>query len=88
MKSQWQHFYQKFHLILDTLSWETSLFVISEVLGLFGNTLTADDMYSHFCKVFKRQYLENRKHFFNFLLHFRNLEKILHIFKKNICFIA
>ena len=46
MKSQWQHFYQKFHLILDTLSWETSLFVISEVLGLFGNTLTADDMYS------------------------------------------
>ena len=30
----------------DTLSWKTFLLVRSEILGLFGNTLTADHMYS------------------------------------------
>ena len=46
LKSPWQQFYHKFHLILDTLSRKTSVLVRSEVLGLSGNTLTADHMYS------------------------------------------
>ena len=46
MKSPWQHFYHKFPLILDTLSHKTSVLLRSEVLGLFGNTLTSDHMYS------------------------------------------
>ena len=36
----------EFPLIQDTLSWKTSLLVRSEILGLFGNTFTADHMYS------------------------------------------
>ena len=36
-----------FPLILEKLSWETSLLVRSEILGLFGNMLTADCIYSH-----------------------------------------
>ena len=46
MKSPWSHFYHKFPLILDKLSRKTSLLLRSEVLGLFGNILTADHMYS------------------------------------------
>ena len=46
LKSPWQRFNYKFSLILDTLTWETSLLVRSEILGLFGNKLTSDHMYS------------------------------------------
>ena len=45
-KSPWKHFYPNFLLIKETLSWKTSLLVRSEILGLFGNTLTDDHMYS------------------------------------------
>ena len=46
MTQPWQHFYQNFPLIQDTLSGKTSLLLRSEMLGLFGNALSADDMYS------------------------------------------
>ena len=46
LKSPWHHFHHNFQLIKDTLSWKTSLLVASEILELFGNTLTADHMYS------------------------------------------
>ena len=36
-----------FPLLLDNLSWKISLLIISEILGLFLNTLTADRMYSY-----------------------------------------
>ena len=41
-----QHFHHNFALILDKLSWKTSLLVRSEILGHFGNSLTAYHMYS------------------------------------------
>ena len=41
-----QHFYPNFPLSQNKLSWKISALVISEILGLFGNTLTADNMYS------------------------------------------
>ena len=42
----WQHFYPNFKLIRKKTSWKTSLPVRSEILGLFGNTLTTDHMNS------------------------------------------
>ena len=44
-KSARQHFYPKFLLIQDKLSDETSLLVRSEILRLFGKTVTDDHMY-------------------------------------------
>ena len=41
-----QHFYLNFPLIQDRLTWKTSPLVRSKFLGHFGNTLTADHMYS------------------------------------------
>ena len=41
-----QHFYSKFPLIYNKLSSEASPLVRSEILELFGNTFTADHMYS------------------------------------------
>ena len=41
-----QHCYQLFKLLSQRLIWEVSLLVICEFLGLFVNTLTADDKYS------------------------------------------
>ena len=46
LKPVLQHFYPNFPLLYNKLSWKTSLFVRSEILGLFGNTLTTNDMYS------------------------------------------
>ena len=45
-KSAWQHFYPKFPLIKDKLSWKRCLWIRSKNLRLFGNTLIADNMYS------------------------------------------
>ena len=46
LKSAWQDFYHYFPLIQDKLGQKTCLFVRCEILNLFCNTLTADDMYS------------------------------------------
>ena len=46
LKSAWQHFHHNSSL-WRKLSWKRSLLVICEVLGIFVNTLTADDKYSH-----------------------------------------
>ena len=45
-KSSRQHFCYIASSLRDKLSWEMSLLVIFEILGLFVNTLTADDKYS------------------------------------------
>ena len=34
-----------------------------------------------YCNIFRSNYLTNEKYFLNFLLHFRNLDSILNIFK-------
>ena len=41
-----KHFHPIFALIYGKLSWKTSPLVRSEILRMFGNTLTADHMYS------------------------------------------
>ena len=75
------------------MSTKTSPLVKSEMLGLFGNTLTTD----HICsrnrweilhQLFQTVLYQNRLHFHKFLLNFRNLHKILLILKKKISFIA
>ena len=43
---QRQHFYRIFLSIWGKQNWKMSLLVICEILGLFVNTLTADDKYS------------------------------------------
>ena len=73
------------------MSWKTSPLVTSEILGLFGNTFTADRMYSrHRLEKLPQQVqtllCENR--FQQFLFHFSNLHKILLILEKNIYFIV
>ena len=40
------HFYRILSLFQDKFSWETRLFVRSEILGLFVKRLTADEKYS------------------------------------------
>ena len=46
IKSTWQHFYHIFSLLWLKLSKKMYLLVICEPLGLFVNTLTADDNHS------------------------------------------
>ena len=46
LKSPRQHCYHIFLSIWENWVWKMSLLVISEILGLFVNTLTADDKYS------------------------------------------
>ena len=46
LKYAQQHFYPNFPLIQDNVSHKTSLLVTSGILGVFGNTLTANRMYS------------------------------------------
>ena len=71
-----------------------SLSVIFEILGLFANTVTADDKY-FLCKSenlyrnqFKCKYLRNKKNFPNVLLHFWNLNQILNILIQTMNLIA
>ena len=62
--------------------------LVSEILRLFVNILTPDDMYSLSRKPtvsrnqFKSNYLQIKKYFLNFLLHFRNLHEIWNTLKK------
>ena len=46
LKSALWQFYHIFESLLGKWSWKMSLLVISEIWGLFVNTLTADDKYS------------------------------------------
>ena len=73
----------------DKLSWETSLLVRSEILGLFANALTGDDKYSrHFRETFPQpiqmQLSKKQKFIFKFLLGFQNLHEIRNILTQKI----
>ena len=46
LKSAPHHYYPIFWFILDILSWKKSALVLSDILRLFVNTLTADNKYS------------------------------------------
>ena len=55
LKSARQHFDPNFPSNQDILSYKTSLLVRCEIFGLFGNTLTAANMYSrHNSEKFQR----------------------------------
>ena len=65
-----------------------SLYLISETLGLFVDTLTADDMYSwgyreNFTQLIQINYLKNQKLFPKLSLPFWNLPKLLNILEKS-----
>ena len=69
-------------------NWITFLSVISEILGWFINTLTADDKSSSFRNTEnlwqpnQTQLCKEQKIFTNFLLHFRNLSEVFKILKQ------
>ena len=79
-----KHFYYNFSWLSEEKR-KISLLEIFEILGLFVNTLTADDEYS-LCKSenlppqLKYNFLTNKKLFPNLLFHFWNLHQILKYF--------
>ena len=46
LNSPWDHFYHMFSWLWGKMTWKMSLLAIWEILGVFVNTLTADDKYS------------------------------------------
>ena len=92
-KSQWAHFYHVFPSFWGKLIWELSPLVIGETLGVFLNTLTADNKYpvqdcENLRLSIQMQLCEKQKTFSQFLLHFWNLHQILNILKEKIIVIA
>ena len=76
-----------FFIILREVDLEISPLIIGEILGLFVNTLTAEDKYpvedwDNLQLPIQMQLSENSKNFLNFFLNFWNLHNILNIFKK------
>ena len=64
-----------------------STLVTSEIFRLFVNTLTPDDKYSrrnlqNFWQQLQTRLSQKRKTFFDFLLHFWNVDDIENILKK------
>ena len=83
-----QPFYNIFWSLWVKWNWITFLLVISEILGWFINTLTADDKPSSFRNTEnlwqpnQTQLYKEQKIFTNFLLHFRNLSEVFKILKQ------
>ena len=97
LKSARQYFCQFFWWLWKRISWNNSVLLVSEILRLFVNMLTPDDMYSLSRKStfsrnqFKCNYLQMKKYFVEFFVHFRNLYKFCNTLKKEwaseiICF--
>ena len=87
-KSTQQYFPNIFWYLWIEISSNSSVLVVSEILKLFVNIFTPDDKYSLSVKAnvshnqFKCNYLQTKIYFLNFLLLFRNLNKIWNTFKK------
>ena len=45
VNSAWDHFYHIFWLLWEEITWKISPLLNLDILGLFVNTLTANDMY-------------------------------------------
>ena len=45
VKSAWEHFHHNFWSLWENLTWKISALVIFWILGVFPNTLTANDKY-------------------------------------------
>ena len=70
-----------------------SALVTSEIFRLFANTLTPHVKYSRrnmqiFWQQLPTPLSQNRKNFFDFLLHFWNVHEIENILKKKKCILA
>ena len=83
----WNHFSPFDLLIKDHLSWNIFLILRSEILGLFVNTVTANEKYSThyrdaFAKSIQIQLSKKLNVFLNSLLSFWNFHKILNVLKK------
>ena len=75
LKSARHHYYRMLPSICDKLSWKKSVFVRSEMLGLFVNTLTAEYMHSsrniqNFHQQLQTLLSQKRKYFSVFLISF------------------
>ena len=87
LESVGQHFNHIFSSLWQKQSWKMLLLVIFEDLGLFVNTLTADNKFSlhnseNTRNQFKSNYLTNKKIFIKYLLFFWKTNYILNIFKR------
>ena len=88
LKSARKHYYHIFLSLWVKWSWKLSLLVISEILGLFVSTLTADNKRSRrdskkWPQALQMQlYKKQKTEFLNFLHHFWNLLQFSNISKK------
>ena len=85
-KSPREHFFSYFSSLWWELSCKMSFFVICEIVGLFVETLTANDKYS-LCNsknLFKCNYLRSKLFFLKFLLDFWIFDQVLNILKKKV----
>ena len=93
VKYAWEHFDHIFSSLWETLIWKISPLVICWILGVFRNTLTANDKYpvrdcQNLSSPIQLQLSLNPKAFFILLFHFWNLNQILNILKKKMIVIA
>ena len=70
-----------------TLRWRTCLLVTFEIVGLFVNTLTANEKYSCYkreksSQAFQMKLSKTQKSVMKFLLHFWNIHQILNSLEK------
>ena len=97
LKSARQYFCHIFWSLWKKNRPKISVLVVSKILRLFVNILTPDDQHSLSVKgsvyrdQFRCYYLQIKKYFLNFFLHFQKLHKNLNILKKKmsltvICF--
>ena len=86
-KSPWESFYEVFLSFSVRLIWKMSPLVLSEILGVFVETLTADGKdpvqgCENLQLPIQMQLSPKQKSFLNFLFHFWNLHQIFNTFKK------
>ena len=88
LKSERQHLYHIYWSLWRQFSWKKSLWVISKILEMFVNPLTADNKYSLLNKDNLFQHFEmplsqkGKICLFFFFFNFLNLHSILNIFEK------
>ena len=88
LKSVWQHVSLDFPVMQDIYSQKTSLFVRCSILGLFGNTLAGDHMYSRhnwrkLPQHVKTPFSQKRKTFFGpFIAFSESRQNFAHFVKK------
>ena len=92
-KSAQQQFWYIYWLIWKKSSWNKSFTVICKILGLFFNTLAADDNYCLFNKdnltePIQMQSSKIKKKFRSAFVHFWNLDQILNIYEKKMTVIS